>query len=168
MFGIAVSRDNRGSSEGSNCATTDGRPTAGPAPAERHRVSAVSITAESEKNKEAFMNQGISLVVYPVKDIAQAKTVYSTLLGVDPYVDQPYYVGFRVGDQEVGLDPNGHKQGMTGPLGYREVDDIETSLKLLLDAGAQLQQAAKDVGGGKLVATVKDPDGNVTGLVQSP
>ena len=55
------------------------------------------------------MNQGIRTVIYPVKGIAQAKTLYSTLLGVDPYVDEAYYVGFRVGDQEIGLDPNGYK-----------------------------------------------------------
>ncbi|MDQ1420582.1 MAG: hypothetical protein QOJ52_2544, partial [Acidimicrobiaceae bacterium] len=52
------------------------------------------------------MSQGIKLIVYPVKDAAKAKTLYSTLLGVEPYADAPYYVGFRVGDQEIGLDPN--------------------------------------------------------------
>ena len=63
------------------------------------------------------MNQGIRTVIYPVKDIAQAKTLYSKLLGVEPYADEAYYVGFRVGDQEIGLDPHGHNQGMTGPVG---------------------------------------------------
>ena len=112
------------------------------------------------------MNQGISLFVYPVKDIAQAKTLYSTLLGVEPYVDGAYYVGFRIGDQEIGLDPNGHSKGMTGPIGYRQVSDIEKSLQSLLDAGAQVQQAVKNVGGGRLTAWVKDADGNITGLMQ--
>ena len=53
------------------------------------------------------MPQGITLLVYPVKDLARAKTLYSKLLGVEPYADAPYYVGFRIGDQEIGLDPNG-------------------------------------------------------------
>ncbi|HET9920300.1 MAG TPA: VOC family protein [Ktedonobacteraceae bacterium] len=114
------------------------------------------------------MSQGISLFVYPVKDLAQAKTLYSTFLGVEPYVDGPYYVGFRVGDQEIGLDPHGHRKGMTGPLGYREVHDIRQSLQRLLDAGAQVQQEVQNVGGGKLIATVKDADGNLIGLMQSP
>ena len=112
------------------------------------------------------MNQGIRLFVYPVKDIAQAKTLYSKLLGVEPYVDAAYYVGFRVGDQEIGLDPNGHNKGMTGPIGYCQVDDIKKSLQLLLDAGAQVQQEVQDVGGGKLIASVKDADNNITGLMQ--
>ena len=114
------------------------------------------------------MNQGISLVVYPVKDIAQAKTLYSTLLGVEPYVDGAYYVGFRVGDQEIGLDPNGHNQGMTGPVGYFHVSDIRASLQTLVDAGAQIQQEVRNVGGGMLIAWVKDADGNITGLRQFP
>jgi predicted enzyme related to lactoylglutathione lyase len=114
------------------------------------------------------MSQGIGLFVYPVKDVAKAKKLYGTLFGVEPYADAPYYVGFRVGDQEIGLDPNGHKQGMTGPLGYCEVADINKSLQALVDAGAQVQQDVKDVGGGKLIASVKDADGNVTGLTQSP
>jgi predicted enzyme related to lactoylglutathione lyase len=114
------------------------------------------------------MNQGVKTVLYPVKDIAQAKTLYKTLLGVEPYMDEVYYVGFNVGDQNIGLDPNGHIQGMTGPVSYYHVDDIRKSLQSLLDARAQLQQEVKDVGGGKLVASVKDADGNVIGLIQMP
>ena len=114
------------------------------------------------------MTSFIRTVIYPVKDLARAKTLYGKLLGVEPYADEAYYVGFRVGDQEIGLDPNGHSQGMTGPVGYVHVDDIEERLELLVEAGAETQQAIRDVGGGKLIASVKDADGNVTGLVQSP
>jgi len=64
--------------------------------------------------KELFVNQGIRTIIYPVEDLGSAKALYSKLSGVEPYVDEAYYVGFRVGDQEIGLDPNGHKQGMTG------------------------------------------------------
>jgi predicted enzyme related to lactoylglutathione lyase len=111
------------------------------------------------------MNQGIKTVIYPVKDIAQAKAFFSKLLGVTPYADAAYYVGFRVGDQEIGLDPNGHKHGMTA---YYHVDDIKKGLQLLLDAGAQVQQEIKDVGGGRLIASVKDAYGNIIGLIHSP
>jgi predicted enzyme related to lactoylglutathione lyase len=114
------------------------------------------------------MTQGIRTVIYPVKDIAQAKTLYSKLLGIEPYTNEAYYVGFKVGDQEIGLDPNGHNQGLTGPVGYWHVNDIKKSLQLHLDAGAQAQQEVKDVGGGKLIASVKDADSNIIGLIQLP
>ncbi|MDX6243284.1 MAG: hypothetical protein QOE76_1007 [Frankiales bacterium] len=112
------------------------------------------------------MTSGLKTIIYPVKDIDAAKAVYGALLGVEPSMDQPYYVGFEVADQHVGLDPNGHQQGMTGPVGYWNVEDIQAAVQALLDGGAQAQQPVKDVGGGKLVATVTDPDGNVIGLMQ--
>jgi predicted enzyme related to lactoylglutathione lyase len=114
------------------------------------------------------MASGLQTVIYPVQDIARARGLYSTLLGVAPYVDGPYYVGFRVGEQEIGLDPNGHAQGLSGPLAYCHVADIQASLQTLLEAGAQPQRPVSDVGGGKLVATVKDADGNLIGLLQAP
>jgi predicted enzyme related to lactoylglutathione lyase len=114
------------------------------------------------------MTEGVKTIMYPVTDLANAKTLYGELLGVEPYMDEPYYVGFKVEGQDIGLDPNGHSQGMTGPLNYWHVDDIEKSLQNLLDAGAETQQAVRDVGGGKLIASVKDTDGNVIGLLQAP
>jgi predicted enzyme related to lactoylglutathione lyase len=114
------------------------------------------------------MTSGIKTVIYPVKDLAQAKALYGNLLGVEPDMDEAYYVGFRVGDQDIGLDPHGHSKGMTGPVGYWHVDDINESLKGLVEAGAVEQQAIQDVGGGKLVASVTDADGNGIGLIQTP
>ncbi len=112
------------------------------------------------------MIKGIRLIVYPVKDVAQATALYSKLLGVAPYFEKPYYVGFKVGDQEIGLDPNGHAEGMTGSVIYWQVSDIKESLQSYRDAGAQVQQEVKDVGGGNLIASVADADGNVIGLSQ--
>ncbi|MBT2393168.1 glyoxalase [Streptomyces sp. ISL-1] len=112
------------------------------------------------------MTEGIKTIVYPVNDLASAKALFSELLGVEPSMDEPYYVGFRAAGQDVGLDPHGHSKGMTGPVVYWHVDDIKSSAKALLDAGAQELEGPKDVGGGKLTATVKDPDGNVIGLIQ--
>src|SRR5712692_10113389 len=114
------------------------------------------------------MTEGIKTIIYPVKDLARAKALYGKLLDVKPDMDEAYYVGFSVGGQHIGLAPQGHAQGMTGPVGYWHVDDIRKSVKLLLDAGAQTQQEIKDVGGGKLIASIKDPDGNVIGLLQAP
>jgi predicted enzyme related to lactoylglutathione lyase len=111
------------------------------------------------------MNKGVKTVIYPIKDVAQAKALFTALLGKEPYVDQPYYVGYKIGDQDIGLDPNGHKHGMTP---YFDVDDIRKSLQSLLDAGAQTVQDVQDVGGGKLIAVVKDANGNIIGLSQNP
>ncbi len=111
------------------------------------------------------MNQGMRLLVYPVKDIAKAKAFYTELLGVEPYADAPYYVGFKTGDLEIGLDPHSKT---SGPLAYWEVNDIKGRLRELVDAGAVTEQDVKDVGGGKLIAKVKDADGNAIGLMQSP
>ena len=110
------------------------------------------------------MNKGIRSIVYPVKDLAQSKALFRTLLGVEPIADSPYYVGFKVGDIDVGLDPNGHKAGMTV---YYHVDDIKASLQSLLDSGAQILQEIKDIGGGGLIASVQDADGNIIGLASS-
>jgi predicted enzyme related to lactoylglutathione lyase len=114
------------------------------------------------------MTSGMKTVIYPVKDIAAAKQLYGKLLGVAPDMDEAYYVGFSVDGQHVGLDPNGHGKGMTGPIGYWHFDDINESLEALLEAGAETQQSITDVGGGRLIATVKDADGNVIGLLQDP
>src|SRR4029079_1907698 len=100
--------------------------------------------------------------------LTAAKAQYSALLGVSPSMDETYYVGYDVEDQHLGLDPNGHGKGMTGPVGYWHVDDINSSVQALLDAGAEKHQDVNDVGGGKLIATVKDPDGNIIGLLQAP
>jgi predicted enzyme related to lactoylglutathione lyase len=112
------------------------------------------------------VTEGVKTIIYPVTDLAKAKALYGALVGVPPVMDQPYYVGFDVGGQDIGLDPHGHSQGITGPLAYWHVDDIQQSLQALLAAGAQPQQDVKDVGGGKLIAAVKDADGNVIGLLQ--
>ncbi len=107
-------------------------------------------------------------LIYPVRDLDAAKALFTALLGVEPYQDEPYYVGFRVGEQEFGLNPHGHAQGMTGPVGYFVVDDIESSIDALMGSGAILTQGANDVGGGKLIAVLTDADGNPIGLTQNP
>lgn len=112
------------------------------------------------------MTEGLETIIFPVSDLAKAKAAYGGLLGAQPSMDAPYYVGFDVGGQHVGLDPNGHGNGMSGPVGCWHVDDITSSLKALLDAGADVVQDVTDVGGGRLIATVEDADGNVIGLLQ--
>lgn len=108
----------------------------------------------------------IKTVLHPVTDLAAAKAVYTALLGTQPQADAPYYVGFDVGDQHIGLVPGGAQQGMTAPVAYWEVPDIEAKLAEVTAAGGTVKEPAHDVGGGRLVATFTDPDGNVLGLLQ--
>lgn len=112
--------------------------------------------------------QGIKTVLCPVSDLAKAKEVYAALLGVAPQADESYYVGFEASGQHIGLLPGGGPQGMSAPVAYWEVSDIEAKLTEVTAAGATVKEPARDVGGGRRVATVIDPDGNVLGLLQDP
>jgi predicted enzyme related to lactoylglutathione lyase len=112
--------------------------------------------------------EGIKIVLHPVTDLERAKAVYTALLGLAPQADSPYYVGYDVAGQQIGLVPGGGPQGMTSPVAYWEVPDIEAKLAEVTAAGATVKEPAHDVGGGRLVATFTDPDGNVLGLFQDP
>ena len=110
--------------------------------------------------------QGIKTVLHPVSDLAKATPVYAALLGVPPQSEAPYYVGFEAEGQQIGLVPGGAQQGMTSPVAYWHVTDIEAKLAEVTAAGATVKEPPRDVGGGRLVATFTDPDGNVLGLLQ--
>ena len=110
--------------------------------------------------------KGIQTVLHPVSDLAAAKAVYTALLGISPQSDEPYYVGYEIAGQQIGLVPGGASQGMTAPVAYWHVPDLEAKLAEVTAAGAAVNEPAHDVGGGRLVATVTDPDGNVLGLLQ--
>ncbi|MEV4765861.1 VOC family protein [Micromonospora chokoriensis] len=105
-------------------------------------------------------------MLHPVSDLGKATAVYTALLGVPPTDHSVYYVGFNAAGQHIGLVPGGGPQGLTAPVAYWHVTDIEAKLAELSAAGVTLTEAAHDVGGGRLVATVADPDGNVLGLIQ--
>jgi predicted enzyme related to lactoylglutathione lyase len=113
------------------------------------------------------MTSGLKTIIYPVSDLSGAKARFTTLFGIEPYIDQPYYVAFNVDGNDVGLDPNGHAKGMTGALPYWHVADITSTIDQLIAAGAELRQEPTDVGGGNLIATLADADGNTIGLMQA-
>ena len=110
--------------------------------------------------------KGIKTILHAVSDVDAAKTFYTALLGVAPAQDSPYYVGYDVAGEHVGLVPGGKEQGMPAPVAYWEVSDIEAKLAELTAAGATVQQPPREVGGGRVVATVSDADGNVVGVLQ--
>lgn len=110
--------------------------------------------------------QGITIVLHPVTDLKAATPVYTALLGTPPAHEADYYVGYDVEGQHIGLVPGGAEQGLTSPVAHWQVSDIEAKLTEVTAAGGAVKQAPRDVGGGRLVATFADPDGNVLGLVQ--
>lgn len=110
----------------------------------------------------------VGLIVYPASDPAKTKKFFATLLGTEPYADTPYYIGFKAGDFEIGLNPNAAKMGLTGAVAYVDVADIHAALASLLAQGAEKAQDVTDVANGLLVAVVKDPDGTLVGLRQTP
>ena len=87
------------------------------------------------------MSEGVALLVYPVKERGRGEEAVHHAAGTEPYADMPYYVGYRVGDQEIGLDPNSQSQG---PIAYWETDDIKARLAELVDAGAEVAQSPKE------------------------
>ena len=116
------------------------------------------------------MFQGLHTVIYKVDDLDRTKGWYSKALWIDSYFDEPFYVGFDVGGYELGLDPDtsGGAPGAGGVLAHWGVENIETALAHLLAAGAQPHAAVQDVGGGIRVASVRDPFGNLFGIIENP
>lgn len=113
------------------------------------------------------MFQGLRTVIYGAKDIEAAKAWYSTVLGIQPYFDEPFYVGFEVGGFELGLEPNA-AVGISGPLAYWGVADADLAYKRLLELGASEQNPIQDVGGDIRIGSVIDPFGNSLGVIYNP
>ncbi len=113
------------------------------------------------------MFKKLRTVIYHVTDLQKAKEWYALITNIQPYFDQPFYVGFDINGCELGLDPD-----MTGvsdgnhSIVYWSVDAIENCVARLIAEGAILLDAVKEVGGGIKVASVNDPWGNAVGLIE--
>src|ERR1700712_881630 len=90
----------------------------------------------SQDDEGVHMSARADTIIFPVTDLPKATHLFRALLGAEPVMDEPYYVGFRIDGQDIGLDPNGHRIGITGPVCYWEVEDIAAARQQLLDAGA--------------------------------
>ena len=112
---------------------------------------------------------GLRTVIYSAPDLERAKAWYTSVLGIEPYFDEPYYVGFNVGGYELGLDPNAKDpHGPGGSTAYWGVADLDAAVARVLGLGAASVTPVQDVGGDIRVATVADPAGNVIGLIENP
>jgi predicted enzyme related to lactoylglutathione lyase len=112
---------------------------------------------------------GLRTLIYQVTHLEEAKAWYTDVLGRSPYFDQPFYVGFNVGGYELGLHPAEHPI-TTGnnATAYWGVEDAAKAYDQLIEKGATAQEAPQEVGDGIIVATVKDPFGNLFGIIQNP
>jgi len=137
----------------------------------RNVLTASSSFRATNDTKEAGMFLGLRTVKYEVQDVAKAKEWYSKVFGVQPYFDEPaYYVGYNVGGYELGLvpEPKASAKRDAAGVAYWGVEDIGASYKRLIDLGATSVSEVQDVGGGILVAELRDPFGNVLGIIYNP
>ena len=114
--------------------------------------------------------QGLRTVIYHAPDLAKAKSWYAKALGIEPYFDQPFYVGFNVSGYELGLDPDVSSTpgGKGGSVAYWGVADARAAFERLISLGATERSALQKVGEGIRVATVFDPFGNIFGIIENP
>src|SRR5258708_4002526 len=124
-------------------------------------------TGSRSTSPERTMVLGLRPVIYPVPDLQRAKAWYSSAFGVQPYFDEPFYVGFNIGGFELGLDPDtkGVKPGPGGSVAYWKVPKIDDAVQGFTKAGAKLKAPIQDVGEDIKVATVADPFRNLIGLI---
>jgi predicted enzyme related to lactoylglutathione lyase len=113
------------------------------------------------------MIQGLRTVIYPTPALAEATAWYRDVLGKAPYFDQPFYVGFEVGGFELGLVPDG-VPGTAGATAYWGTADAQAEVARLVKLGATVESPVEDVGEGIRVATVRDPYGNLFGVIENP
>lgn len=114
--------------------------------------------------------QGLRTVIYHAPDLEKAKAWYSKALGIEPYFDQPFYVGFNVAGYELGLDPDTSSTlgGKGGVVAYWGVANAKEAFRRLISLGAAERSAVQEVGEGIRVATVLDPFGNIFGIIENP
>jgi predicted enzyme related to lactoylglutathione lyase len=88
---------------------------------------------------------------------------------LEPYFDEPFYVGFNVGGFELGLDPdiNGISKG-NNAVAYWGVEDASAAYGRMIELGGKPHAEVTDVGGGILVGSITDPFGNVFGIIENP
>jgi catechol 2,3-dioxygenase-like lactoylglutathione lyase family enzyme len=113
------------------------------------------------------MYLGVRSVIYPAPDIVAARDWFVGVLGIQPYFDEPFYVGFNLGGYELGLDPGADVA--RGAISYWGVENANETLEELLTAGAADSSGVVDIGDGLLMATVQLPNGGgIFGIIENP
>ena len=142
-------------------------PDASPVPSDTAAFQ-VTGTPEASPARSAFL--GLRTAKYTARNLAEARDWYARVLGFGPYFDEPFYVGFNVGGYELGLVPDEQAPAVRGEAGvaYWGVSSADSAFARLLDLGATAVEPVEDVGGGIRVATVRDPFGNLVGVIENP
>jgi catechol 2,3-dioxygenase-like lactoylglutathione lyase family enzyme len=109
---------------------------------------------------------GLRTIVYPAPDLAASKAWWTEALGIEPYFDEPFYVGFNPGGYELGLNPAG--DAAAGPSTYWGVRDVTAEAERLIAQGAVVVAAVEEVGDGIKLGTFRSPGGDVFGLIENP
>ncbi|MFL1896379.1 VOC family protein [Aquimarina sp. 2-A2] len=132
------------------------------------QISSKSENKKTEMGKTQFL--GLRTTIYKVGDITNAKKWYSKAFGIEPYFDQPFYVGFNIGGFELGLQPEKEpiENKTENVVTYWGVNDINETYKKLIELGAIENEKPYNVGGEIMTATVKDPFGNIIGIIYNP
>ena len=113
---------------------------------------------------------GLRTTIYKVNNIEQAVEWYSKAFQTKPYFNEPFYVGFNIQGYELGLQPNENtlNNKSDNVVSYWGVEDIEEVFKRLINLGATENENPENVGNDIITASVKDPFGNVIGLIYNP
>jgi CheY-like chemotaxis protein len=127
-----------------------------------------SEASSDTSDSKPILFTGLKSVVYPSANLEADKVFWTKATGVKPYFEQAYYVGFMINGGELGLDPNAAKQGLTYPVAYWHVSNVAEAVKQLAADGVTVNAEPKDVGGGMMVATLKDASGNIFGIIDDP
>jgi predicted enzyme related to lactoylglutathione lyase len=137
-------------------------------PADTRSAAPDTLDADAQMSTGPLL--GLRSGIYHVADLAAAKQWYSELLGQQPYFDEPFYVGFDVGGYELGLNPDTSQvqPGAGGAMLYWGVENVDTVFARLLELGATEVEGVTDVGGGIRHAIVRDPFGNLFGVIENP
>ncbi len=111
----------------------------------------------------------IGQIAITVTDLVRAKNFYQTTLGMQFLFDAGQLCFFQCGDVRLMIatgDPNALRGGT---ILYFKVDDIHAVHGALLDGGVEMMQAphriARMPDHDLWMAFLKDPDGNVIGLM---
>lgn len=112
---------------------------------------------------------GLRTTIYLVPDLGKAKAWYIKAFETKPYFDEPFYCGFNIAGYELGLLPDGDNGSKAdNVLSYWGVDNVQKEYDRLIALGAIEHEKPTNVGGEIVTATVKDPWGNVIGLIYNP
>lgn len=113
--------------------------------------------------------QGLRTTIYFVKDLKAAGVWYANLLDKKPYFENDCYIGFNIGGYELGLSPQKEDyEKRVAVIAYWAVENMATSFEKLKASGAVIHEEIMDVGEGILMASAKDPWGNIFGIIFNP